>query len=287
MHSSGSGQWTWYRSMQSTCKRRRLASHSCTHTLASDPSDDVAVGLNDATALGGHVRSLCRGDLLQGPRDQFFGSSVAIDRGRVDPVDASLDTVPNRFNRFLLVLVAPAKFPIASANRPGADAEGRKFQVRVAKSTFVQRRMSPFRLTSCQCGPGQRPRRRHRIRLLSARPTGIRPRGPDSRCRFSWTQVTTSSRSARLPRPCRRSGAWPSAPGILRRTSPLDESPAGPRPYGHCAKRLGRRRCGRSRIRRSVRCRMTSHAAVPNPLRRLARPTSAQWRTAASGSWLA
>jgi hypothetical protein len=48
----------------------------------------------------------------------------AVLRGGVDPVDAELDRVVDRGDRFLVVLRAPAPVVVRTAERPGTEADG-------------------------------------------------------------------------------------------------------------------------------------------------------------------
>jgi hypothetical protein len=52
----------------------------------------------------------------------------AVAGGGVDPVDRTLQRVMDRGDRLIVVLRAPAVFPVAAAKRPRAEADARDLQ---------------------------------------------------------------------------------------------------------------------------------------------------------------
>ena len=78
----------------------------------------------DHAALGEDVRPLRRGNALERAPDDLFRVAQPVHRRGVDPVDPPLDGVPDRGDRLLVVLRAPAEGPAAAADGPRAEADG-------------------------------------------------------------------------------------------------------------------------------------------------------------------
>jgi hypothetical protein len=63
----------------------------------------------------------------------FLGAAEAVDRRGVDPVDADGHRFVDGADGKGVVLRAPAEFPVAAADGPGAQADGREMERRVAE----------------------------------------------------------------------------------------------------------------------------------------------------------
>ena len=85
----------------------------------------------DHRALGKDVGLLLPS--FQRPCHHFFRMAKAINRRGIDPVDAKVEGALNRGDRIVVVLRAPAKLPVATADGPGAKTDGGDLQVRIAK----------------------------------------------------------------------------------------------------------------------------------------------------------
>ena len=59
----------------------------------------------------------------------------AVDGGGVDPVDAGVECAENGLDGVLVFLGAPGVLPVAAADGPGAEADGRQVQIGVAELT--------------------------------------------------------------------------------------------------------------------------------------------------------
>src|SRR6185437_15872219 len=77
----------------------------------------------DEAGLGEDVWPVLARDVAQRAGDDLLGVTEPIHRGRVDPVDAALDSVSDRGDRGRVVLVAPREGPAATADRPRAEAD--------------------------------------------------------------------------------------------------------------------------------------------------------------------
>ena len=95
------------------------------------------VGIGDQAELGEDVRTLVVAHPGQRLGDDLLGVAEAVDRGGVDPVDAQLDCAAHGRHRVGVVLRTPAERPTASADRPGAVADGRDLQVGRAEPTLL------------------------------------------------------------------------------------------------------------------------------------------------------
>ena len=83
-------------------------------------------------ALREHVRPVAARDIAQCLPDDFLRMAEPVDRGRVNPVETPIDRAPNRRDGVGVVLRPPPESPLA-ADRPGAQADRRQFQGRVAQ----------------------------------------------------------------------------------------------------------------------------------------------------------
>src|SRR5690242_9198143 len=59
--------------------------------------------------------------------------TCAVDRGRIDPIDAHFQRTKDRSDGIFIVLRPPGKFPAGPTNGPSAKANRGNFQIRVSK----------------------------------------------------------------------------------------------------------------------------------------------------------
>jgi hypothetical protein len=81
----------------------------------------------DQAALGGDVRTLTQP--VDGSADYFFRMTQPLDRGSIDPIDASLKACVNCDEGLCIVLRAPCKLPLSATDRPSSDANRRDIKV--------------------------------------------------------------------------------------------------------------------------------------------------------------
>src|SRR5205085_9631809 len=91
---------------------------------------DLATLVPDHAALGEDVRSVTHP--FEGPRHHLLGVAQAVDRGRVNPVDACVQCRPDSSDRLPIVLDAPGEFPTRSTDRPRPKADRRNVKIRVS-----------------------------------------------------------------------------------------------------------------------------------------------------------
>ena len=107
---------------------------------ARDVVADLPVAAPHEAALGEHVRPFgAAGERL---RHHLLGAAEAVDGGRVNPVDAEVEGAVDGRDRVAVVLRPPAELPAAAPERPGAEADARDLQVRVAELTGEHSRLS-------------------------------------------------------------------------------------------------------------------------------------------------
>ena len=85
-------------------------------------------------ALGEHQRTLPDGNVTQRARDDLLRMAESVGGRGVDPVHAARHCLPNRRNRLVIVLRAPAETPLA-AYGPGAESDGGDVEVGVSELT--------------------------------------------------------------------------------------------------------------------------------------------------------
>src|SRR5579884_3040143 len=88
---------------------------------------DATPGALQERSLGEHVGTL--GEPPQRAPHYRFGVAEAIGGGGVDPVNTLLEGVVNRGDGLVVFLRTPAELPSSAADRPGAEAYSRDFQV--------------------------------------------------------------------------------------------------------------------------------------------------------------
>jgi len=101
------------------------------HARALEPGNDRTVRIPATLALRGDDRLVFH--LLEGAADDFLRTAQAVDRRGVDPVDADGHRFVDGADGKGVVLRAPAEFPVAAADGPGAQADGREMERRVAE----------------------------------------------------------------------------------------------------------------------------------------------------------
>ena len=90
-----------------------------------------------AAAFGSHDRAPRGTELFECLADQFLGLATAIDGCGVDPIDAQVDCGDDRIDRFAGILIAPAEFPITSADGPGTETDSAEFKVGLAELSIM------------------------------------------------------------------------------------------------------------------------------------------------------
>jgi len=91
-------------------------------------------------ALGEDVRPLGGRNAIERAPDYLFRVSQPVHGRGVDPIDPPREGVPDRGDRLLVLLRAPAEGPVAATDGPGAEADGRDGHVRVAEPAGGERR---------------------------------------------------------------------------------------------------------------------------------------------------
>mgnify|MGYP007031432341 CR=1 FL=1 len=120
--------------------RLPAAEQEALHARAADALAELGLGHPESLSvwirLGehaaetvGHVEQAAPLLLVERHRE----AAEAVDGGRVDPVDADGHRLMDRADGKGVVLRAPAEFPIAAADGPGAQADGRELERRVAE----------------------------------------------------------------------------------------------------------------------------------------------------------
>ena len=95
--------------------------------------------IGNHAAFGEDVGPLATGDLAQRPSDHFLRVPEAVDRRRIDPVDAARDGVADRRDRIGVVLASPAVGPAPASDGPGAEADLRDSKTGSSQRTLQER----------------------------------------------------------------------------------------------------------------------------------------------------
>jgi hypothetical protein len=96
----------------------------------------VAFARRQQAAFGEDVGPLT--DAVERARDDFLGTSEAVDGGRIDPVDPEFERSVDRADRRAIVLIAPTELPIAAADGPRAEADRRDPQIRLTEGAHFE-----------------------------------------------------------------------------------------------------------------------------------------------------
>src|SRR4029077_6146538 len=80
-------------------------------------------------ALCEHVRPVRSAHASYHSAHHLLGVSEPVNRRGVDPVDATLERVPDRRDGFVIVLRSPSVGPAAPAGYPRAESDARDFHV--------------------------------------------------------------------------------------------------------------------------------------------------------------
>jgi hypothetical protein len=84
--------------------------------------DDVFLFVPEQTALGEYQGPLGAADLFESLGDDLFRVAHAVDRRRVEPVDAAINGAPNGGDRVGIVLRPPAEYA-GAADGPGTETD--------------------------------------------------------------------------------------------------------------------------------------------------------------------
>jgi hypothetical protein len=102
----------------------------------ADPPRILALAVTDDAALGEDQRPLVSRQPAQRVADHRLGMAVAIDGGRVDPIDPEIDRMGDGRNRLGIVL----RPPHVPAHRPRPDPQPRDVEPGCAKGAGGQMR---------------------------------------------------------------------------------------------------------------------------------------------------
>ena len=84
--------------------------------------EDISRVIPHETGLREHIGARLARHVCQRSPDHFLGMPEAIHGGRIDPVQTDVDSMPYRRDRIGIVLMPPAKPPVA-ADSPSAEAD--------------------------------------------------------------------------------------------------------------------------------------------------------------------